>query len=180
MTIQYDDGPGGDHRIHGGSLLCICADGEEALPVCALRGWPGAIVLELGCGDVNGLNDRSRSDLGFIHRSGRRDDGDCFDGIGRRARRRCAELKGHDLIHREVLSGEDAVEPVERKGAFAVEEVGDVSLAETRLPCKTGAGEVAEFDTAEKFETEKLVDILKVHRMGFFLLPNHIILQDEH
>jgi hypothetical protein len=24
------------------------------------------------------------------------------------------------------------------------------------------------------------VDILKVHRMGFFLLPNHIILQDEH
>jgi len=41
----------------------------------------------------------------------RRNDRDCFDWIGRGGRRHCAELKGHDLIHGEVLRGEDAVEP---------------------------------------------------------------------
>lgn len=115
---------------------------------------------------MNGLNDRSGADLGFIHRGGRRDNRDFFNEIGRRRRGGCSEFKGHDLIHREVLSGEDAVEPVEREGALAIEEVRDVCLAETRLPSETGAGEAAEFDATEKFETEELVEILEIHRVG--------------
>ena len=68
MAIQYDNGPRGDHGFHCGSLLRVSSDGEEALPVGALRGWQGAIVLEPGRRDVNGLNDRSDLDLGLIHR----------------------------------------------------------------------------------------------------------------
>ena len=68
VTVQDDDGPGSDHWIHGGSLLRVGAHGEEALPVGALHGWTGAIVLEPGCRDVNGLNDRSGPDLCFVHR----------------------------------------------------------------------------------------------------------------
>ena len=167
MAIQDDDGPGSDHGIHCDNLLGVGADGEESLPVCALQGWAGAIFLQAGRGDVNGLNDRSGADLGFIHRGGRRDNRDFFNGIGRRRRGGCTEFKGHDLIHREVLSGEDAVEPGEREGALAIEEVRDVCLTETRLPSEAGAGEAAEFDTAEEFATEKLVEILEIHREEF-------------
>ena len=115
---------------------------------------------------MNGLNDRSGADLCFIHRGGRRDNRDFFNEIGRRRRGGCTEFKGHDLIHREVLSGEDAVEPGEREGALSIEEVRDVCLTETRLPSETGAGEAAEFDATEKFETEELVEILEIHRVG--------------
>jgi hypothetical protein len=40
------------------------------------------------------------------------------------------ELEREDLVDGEVLRGEDAVEAFEGEGAFAVEEVGDVRLAE--------------------------------------------------
>jgi hypothetical protein len=46
VTIQYNDSPGGDHGVHGGGLLSVRSDGEEALPVYALQGGAGAIVLE--------------------------------------------------------------------------------------------------------------------------------------
>ncbi len=42
-----------------------------------------------------------------------------------------------------------------------------MGLAETRLPSEDGAGEAALFDATEKFETEKLVEILKIHRVGY-------------
>jgi hypothetical protein len=65
------------------------------------------------------------------------------------------------------LSGENSVKPFERNGAFPVEEVGDVGLLETRLSRKTCAREIAMFDTTEKFEAEKFMKILKIHKMGF-------------
>jgi hypothetical protein len=55
-----------------------------------------------------------------------------------------------------------------------------VGLAETRLSCKAGAGEAAEIDATKKFETEEFVEILEIHWVALILLPNHIILQDEH
>jgi hypothetical protein len=41
-----------------------------------------------------------------------------------------------------------------------------VGLTETSLSSETSAGEAAEFDATEKFETEKLVEILKIHKVG--------------
>jgi hypothetical protein len=68
MAIKDDDGTVGDAGVHGGSLLRVGAHGEEALPVGALHGWTGAIFLEAGRKDVNGLNDRSGPNPGFVHR----------------------------------------------------------------------------------------------------------------
>jgi hypothetical protein len=45
MAIKDDDGPGSDHGVHCDGLLGVGADGEKALPVCALQGWAGAIFL---------------------------------------------------------------------------------------------------------------------------------------
>ncbi len=167
MTIQYDDGSRNDHRLHGGGLLFVGAYSKEALPPCALQGWTGVVVLEPGHGDMNGFDDRSRPNLGFIHCGRRRYNGDGIDRIGRRRGRRRAELKGHYLIHGEVLRCEDAVKPVERQGTFSIEEIGDVGLTEARLPCQTGSGEGTEFNTAEEFETEEFVEILKIHKVEF-------------
>lgn len=140
MTIQYNDGSCDEHGIHRGSLLCVCTDSEEALPVCVLQGRPGAIVLKPGCGDVNCLDDRLGPDLRFVHRCGGRDDRDCLDEISGRGRRCCADLKWQYLLDREVLRGKNSVKPIEGKGVLPVEEVGDVGLTEIRLPCQTGSG----------------------------------------
>jgi hypothetical protein len=41
VAIEDGDGAGGDERVHGGGLLGICPDGEEALPVgvAGVAGW---------------------------------------------------------------------------------------------------------------------------------------------
>jgi hypothetical protein len=160
--------------------LGIGADGEKALPMGVLRVGARTIVLKPGGGDVNGLDDRAGTDLGFVHSGRGRDDGDCVDGIGGGRGVGCGEeLKRHDLIDGELLRGEDAVEAFERKSALAIEEVGDMGLSESGLSRETGSGESSKFDPTEEFETEKLVEILKIHRAEFFLFSNHIILQDE-
>jgi hypothetical protein len=105
---------------------------------------------------VNGFDDRSGTNLGFIHSGGGGDNGDCVDGIGGRWGG-SAEIKGHDLIHGEVLRSENSVESFERERTFAIEEVGDVRLLKACLPSEAGSGKAAEFDTAKKLEAEKLV-----------------------
>ncbi len=72
---------------------------------------------------------------------------------------------GQDLLDREILCGEDAIETVEREGSLAVEEVRDVGLAKACLlgEARTGEGVVA--DTADEFEAKVLVQIGEVHRV---------------
>jgi hypothetical protein len=77
------------------------------------------------------------------------------------------------LIHSKILSGEDTVQPIERKRTLPIEEVGDVGLLEAGLQCQSRAREGAEFDTTESFKPEKLVEILEIHRG---LLPVAIII----
>ena len=48
-----------------------------------------------------------------------------------------------EIEHGKMLDGEDAVHALEAQAALAIEEVGDVSLLETRLLCQTEAGQVA-------------------------------------
>lgn len=63
VVVAIDDGDGSwsDEGLHGGGLLDVDADGEEALPVGA--GGRGAdvvrvIAVEAGGGDLEGLDDR--------------------------------------------------------------------------------------------------------------------------
>jgi hypothetical protein len=134
VAIEDGDGAGGDEGVHGGGLLGIGADGEEALPV----GVPGrgadavgVIAVEAGGGDLDGFDDGCGRDAGIVHGGGGRDDGNDLGGIAGRdgkGRLRGVEVEGEELVDGEVLGGEDAVEAFEREGAFFVEEVRDVGL----------------------------------------------------
>jgi hypothetical protein len=81
---------------------------------------------------VDGLDDRRGGDAGVVHGGGGGDDG--YDLGGIRGRGRCGgesiDVEGKELLDGDVLGGEDAVEALEGEGSLAVEEVGDVGLAE--------------------------------------------------
>jgi hypothetical protein len=46
VTVQHGDGAGGDEGVHGGGLLGVGANGEEALPVRVFGRGACAIVVE--------------------------------------------------------------------------------------------------------------------------------------
>ena len=70
----------------------------------------------------------------------------------------------------EVLGGEDAIETLEREGAFAIEEVRDVGLAKAGLLGEPGAGEDVGVDATDEFEPKALVEVGEVHGDGAIVL----------
>jgi hypothetical protein len=132
VTIEDGNGAGGDERVHGGGLLGVGADAEEALPMSVFGRGAGAVVLQAGGGDLDGFDDGCSGDAGLIHGGGGRDDGDDLDGVAGLdgdGGLGGGEVERQDLVDAEILRGEDAVETFEGKRAFTVEEVRDVGLA---------------------------------------------------
>jgi hypothetical protein len=131
MAVEDGDGAGRDERIHGGGLLGVGADGEEALPVGVFGRRAGAIVVEAGGGNLDGFNNGCGGDADLVHGGGGGDDGDDFYGVaGWNGGLGGGELEREDLVDGEVLGGEDAVEAFEGEGTFLVEEIRDMGLVE--------------------------------------------------
>jgi hypothetical protein len=132
VAVEDGDGSGGDEGIHGGGLLGVGADGEEALPVGMAGGGAGTVVVQAGGGDLDGFDDRCGGDAGLVHGGGGgdyRDDLYGFTGLGGDGRVGGGEVERQNLVDGEVLRGEDAVETFKGERAFAVEEVRDMGLA---------------------------------------------------
>jgi hypothetical protein len=173
VTVEDGDGTGGEEGFHGGGLLGVGADGEEALPVGVARGGAGAVVVEAGGGDLDGFDDGGGGDAGLVHGSGGGDDRDDFDGVaGLVGRGGGGEVEGEELVDGEVLGGENAVEAFEGEGTLLVEKIGDVGLLEASLLGETSAGEGAALDAAEEFEANEFVQVLEVHRVKGVLKGN--------
>jgi hypothetical protein len=111
VAVEDGDGSGRDEGIHGGGLLGVGADGEEALPVGVFRGGAGTVVVQAGGGDLDGFDDGGGGDAGFVHGGGGGDDGDDFDGVaglGGSAGMGVGgglHFEGEDLVDGEVLGG---------------------------------------------------------------------------
>lgn len=84
------------------------------------------------------------------------------------------EVHRQNLIDGEVLRGQDAVESFERKGAFAVEEIGDMGLLKACLLGEPTACKYAAFDASKEFDAKEFVEVLKIHGRGMSM-ANHII-----
>lgn len=136
VTVENGDGSGRDEWVHGGGLLGVCADGEEALPMGVRGGGAdaiGVIAVETGGGDLDCFDDGGGGNPGFIHGGRGRDDGNDLDwiaGLGGDGRLCGRQVDGEDLVDGEILGGEDAVETVEREGAFPVEEIRNMRLGQ--------------------------------------------------
>jgi hypothetical protein len=163
VAIEDGDGSGGDDGVHGGGLLGVGSDGEEALPVGVGGGGAGTVVVETGGGDLDGFYDGRGRDAGLVHGDRGRDDRNDLDGVAGGDQSGSGEVEGKNLVDVKVLRGEDTVEAFEREGALAIEEVRDVRLLKAGLLGKTAAGESAAFDTSKEFKSKELVKVLKVH-----------------
>ena len=115
VAVEDGDGAGGDEGVHGGGLLGVGADGEEALPVRVGGGGAdavGEIAVQAGGGDLDGFDDGRGGDAGLVHGGGGGDDGDDLDGVagvGGNGGLGGGDLEREDLIDGEVLRGEDSV-----------------------------------------------------------------------
>lgn len=180
VAIEDDDSSGGDEWLHGGGLLDVCANGDEAQPELLRGRTSRAVFMEERGGDGNVFEDGVRgNDLGFHGDRGRnKRDGLNGSGLGGGRGRRgeggsgrvevdvagaFEEVGGEDLVDGEVLGGENSVEAVEREGSLAIEEVRDVSLAEAGLLSEARPGEGIAVDAADELEPKPLVEIGKVH-----------------
>jgi len=131
VSVEDGDGSRGDEGVHGGGLLGVGTDGEEALPVDVAGGGTGAVVVQAGGGDLDGFDDGGGGDAGLVHGGGGRDDGDDFDGVaGGDGSGGGGEVEREDVFDVEMLGGEDAVEAFEREGTLVVKEVGNVGLGQ--------------------------------------------------
>lgn len=133
VAIEYGDGAGGENGVHGGGLLGVDADGEEALPVSAEGMGAGAVALEARGRDLDGLHNAAGWSVGEVHGDGGRDDGDKLHGVaGSRGVTgmqglasvkieadaevvACLNFERQKFVDGEVLRGEDAVEALERE-----------------------------------------------------------------
>jgi hypothetical protein len=150
-------------------LLGVGADREEALPVGVLGGGTGSIVVEAGCGDLDGFDDGGGEDARVVHGGGGRDDGNGLDRIAvfeEGWSGGCVEVEREYVFDGEFLRGQDAVESFEREGAFSVEEIGDVGLLEAGLMGEATAGEETTVDAPKEFKPKEFVKVLKVHNGG--------------
>jgi hypothetical protein len=167
VAIEDGDGSGSDEGLHGGGLLGVGADGEEALPAGVGgrgAGAVGMIAVKARGGDVDGLDDGGGGDVGFVHGDGGRDDGDRFYGVAGLELGGGLEIEREKLVDGDVLGGENAVEAFEGEGTFAVEEIGDVGLLKADLAGEVRAGKISALDAANEFEAEEFVQVLEVHR----------------
>ena len=138
VAVEDGDGAGGDKGIHGGGLLRVGADGEEALPVGVPGGGAGAVVVEAGGGDLDGFDDGGGRDARLVHGGGGGDDGNDLGGVagvGREGGPCGVEVNRQNLIDGEILRSQDAIESLEGEGTFTIEEIGDMGLLE---PCLLG------------------------------------------
>ena len=119
VAIEDGDGAGGDERVHGGGLLGIGSDGEEALPVGVASGGAGTvgvIAVQAGGGDLDGFDDGRWGDAGLVHGSGGGDYGNDLGGIGSLGWGGglvSGEVERQELVDGEILRGQDAVEAFE-------------------------------------------------------------------
>lgn len=162
VSVEDDEGSAGEQGCHGGGLLGVDADGDEALPLGAGGKGSGGSALKAGEGDMEGLDDRGGSEAGLGEGGGGGDDGDELDGVGGVAGGEI-EGGGQELIDGEALGFEDAIEAVERKGAAAIEEVGDVGLTEAGELGEAGSGEMAGLNAAGEFLPKQLMECGEVH-----------------
>ena len=152
VTIEHGDGAGGDEGVHGGGLLRVGADGQEALPMGVPGGGAGAVVVEARGGDLDGFDDGGGGDACLVHGGGGRDDGNDLGwvaGMGREGGLCGVEIDRQNLIDGEILRGENAVESFEGEGAFAIEEIGDMGLLEPSLLGEPTASKCAAFDASK-------------------------------
>lgn len=162
VTVDDDDRSLGEEGGHGGGLVGVDADGDEAMPVFAGGGGAGAIFEEARGGEGDAFDDGGGRDFGLLDGDGRGDEGDGLGGV-------CGwgsgggEMEGEDLLDGEFLCGEDAVEAFEGEGSFAIEEVGDVGLLEAGLLGKTSSGEGTGFDAADEFQPQEFLEVGEVH-----------------
>lgn len=64
---------------------------------------------------------------------------------------------------REVLSGQNAIDGVERKLAAAVKKIGEMALAKARLTRQQRDAECSPLNPAQQFQPETFVHLGKVH-----------------
>jgi hypothetical protein len=133
VAIEDGDGSRSDERVHGGGLLRVGTDGEEALPVGVPRGGAGTVVVQAGGGDLDGFDDGRGRDAGLVHGGRGRDYGDDLGwiaGVGWDGGVGGGEVQWQDLVDGEILRREDTVEAFEGEGAFPIEEVRDMRLGQ--------------------------------------------------
>ena len=136
------------------------------MPVGVAGRGAGGTAIEAAGGEVEGFDDGRGGDARLGEGGGRADDGDARHGVCGGAGDgdgRGSEIEREELIDGELLRSEDAIEAFERESAPAVEEVGDVGLAEAGELGETSSGEGAGLDAAGEFLTKEFVEIGEVH-----------------
>src|SRR5580700_1708532 len=149
MAVDEERGPWQQTGVHTHPLAGIGLNEDEALPPVAITLGFGLQLLQksllefqdflnvhagdkgLGGGDV-AVGEENVLELVIA----RGQDGSAFVDFG-----------GVEQIeHRKMLDGEDAVHAFEAEAAFAIQEVGDMSLLESSLFSEAEAGQIAFFD----------------------------------
>lgn len=167
MAVDQERGPGHEAGLHGQSFTGIELDQEEALPAGTVpfRLWPDFV--QEGFFELEDFLDVHAGDQGLSCSGRGVGKNDVFEFIagGRKNGGALVHFGGiEEIEHGKMLDLEDLVHALDAESTFAIEEVGDMSLFESRLLSKAEPGQFTCFDAVPEDFTEIILQDFELHQ----------------
>lgn len=166
MAVDEERGAGKQARIHAHSFAGVHFNYYEAFPLLAIAFNFGFQFLEKCLLEFQNFFHVHAGEQGLSGGDGSIGEKDILKLVvtGGQDGSAFVDFGGIEEIENgKVLNGEDAIHAFETEAAFAIEEVGDVSLLEPGLLGQTEAGEIAFLDTLPKSIAEIVLQNSEFH-----------------
>ena len=162
VAIEDDDRVGFEAWLHAAGLVGGEADGDEALASGAAGAVFGAEAGEEIGGDGDAFDDGRGADGAIVHGGCLRDKRNGVDEWAGSLSTR----DGEEVSDTELERGEEAVEGGNTQSSLVAKEVGDVRRPHACFAREQGGREHLPFDSAVHFQSQLLVQLREIHRIG--------------
>ena len=166
MSVEQQGGPGDEAGRHEGRILGVELNKDEAVPGGTVALGFGLELAEEGLFELEHAEDVVGGDQRSGGGGGGIGDKDVFEfvGAGGQDGGTPVDLGGIEQVKDgKMLNGEDFVHSFEAEAAFAVKEVGDMSLLESSLLSEMESGEFSCCDTFPENFTEIILQNFELH-----------------
>src|SRR5579872_648728 len=166
MTVDQERGSGAKARMHGQGVAGVELDQDEALPAGAVALGVGPNVMKDCLLEFENLFHMHADDQGLGSGRMRVGESDVFEIVRARGKDggtlvdfgRIKEVENREVLHMEYL-----VHAFEAESAFAIKEIGDMSLLESSLLGKVESGQFPGFNAVPKNFTKIFLQNFELH-----------------
>ena len=167
MAVDEKGGAGQDARVHGEAGIGVGLDDDEAMPTAARSVHVRLEAAEEALFELEHVNEVALGEYGLCGGVERGDERDVLIFAEGGSIGVSGLVGGDEVVNGDLHGAEDGVETLDAESAAVIEEVGDVSLAESSVAREGGPGEFAGVDSLANQAAEGIFEVCNQH--GDFL-----------